>query len=172
MRDKKQEVDIMAYDVVKNATEDRKLRKFLRWAIPILVIEVLATIACLIVYFVIPKNFCEISINPKNAVVYVNNEKTKRVNFKAPDKSMKYYCYDMTVEIVLPEEGEYLVEFTVSCDKFDVSASPKNAVKEDGVYKTTVNGQERTILLTSINIVTEDAVKNFKISVNINATKI
>ena len=171
MKSKKQEADIMAYDVVKTATEDRKMKKFFRFAVPILIVEILVVIGCAVFYFITPKNYCVVTASPKNTAVYINNEKTNKVKFVAPKESIKYYLYDINISLKLPGESEYEVTFKVECEKYKVYAS-SIAVKEDNVYKMTCYGGEKTEIISGITIVSNKIIKNFTVEVKINAKKV
>jgi len=170
MKLKKDQVDIMTYDAMKNATEDRKLKKFFRWAIPVLVVEIVLSVVGLVIYLAIPKNYCKLNSSPVGSVVYINGEITNKVRFKPPERESKYYYYEIPVEIILPEQGEeYELTFTVTCKKYRVSVADTVAQKEKDVYFLTALGGEKTKLFHGLTIFADEMIKNFTITINIDA---
>lgn len=160
----------MAYDGLKNANEDRKMKKFFRFAVPILIIEIIASIGCLVFYFITPKNYCVVT-SPKNSVVYINDDKTDKVKFQPPKESTKHYFYDINISIVLPEGNYYKVTFILECSKYKVYAKSP-ATKENDEFTMTVKGGEKTEVVNGITIVSNKLIKNFTVYVRISAKKI
>ena len=164
-------VDIFNMDGIKNATEDRKMKKFMRWAIPVLVIEVIALILIGIYFFVVPKNYCTVSINNKDAIIYLNNKVGNKVRLDDPKEAVTYYYYGVDLWVTLPGTDDYNVTFTVKCDKYKVYAAT-TAPKQDDTYSMLVVGGEKTQILTGITIVSEELIKNFDVNIEIFVEKI
>ena len=93
MQDKFTNYDALRYqtsleDVMSEHVSNRKVRKFFKFAVPVLVLEILVIIAISIYLIIVPKNFCNISTNVKNAVIYINEEKSKRFKFTQPNEKL------------------------------------------------------------------------------------
>ena len=103
----KEAVDLSKYEDMSGHTESRKVRKFFYFAIPVVVLEIIA-ILCISIYLIIlPKNFCTISTNYKNAVVYVAYPNKEKVymgdasDISADDRIFVRMTYNDVKEIVI-----------------------------------------------------------------------
>ena len=70
-------IDIFSSEGMKNVNEERKMKKFFRWAVPILVIELIVILGITAYFFILPKNYCEVSINNPNAIVYIKDKESR-----------------------------------------------------------------------------------------------
>lgn len=165
-----QEQESLAKDT---ATDGRKIKKFLKIAIPIFVIEIL-TIVSLLVYFVIlPKNTLTITTNMSNVVVYVNGDDKDKIKLETPKSKQENYAYTFNLEIFIPESGSYTVSFKAKCD--DAKSIKINCVgaiiEANGVYSRTVPGGEKTKLLSGITMISDEKPKDFDVVIEITITK-
>ena len=141
------------------------------FAIPVLVIEILAIIGLLTYLILLPKNSCKINTNYDNAIVYVNSKKTNKLRLKTPDTSMDYYLYEFDVHLLIPENGNFNVDYSLSCDKYKVFA--KTHINQQGDnYSLSVQGNTKTLLLTGITIKSEEPIKNFTVYIDVEITKL
>ena len=157
-------------NVIEKQLENRKIKKFLRIAVPILVLEVIAIVILAIYWLALPKNFCKISTNIDGAVVYVNNEEMKQFKFEQPEKKSTSYYYEVDISIKLPSSELYDVSYSVECKNCDVSVGT-TAIKKDGKYNIKVAGGTKTTLISSINLTSEKVINSFDVKINIYATK-
>ena len=153
------------------AVEDRKVKKFFRITIPILILEVLVVIGLLVWLFLLPRNYCKVSINLKNAEVYVNDKETKKISLEEPTEAVTYYYYDINLSVVLPGSEDYLVTFTVKCDKYKI-ATATNAISQNDVFSMQVKGGVKTQLIDGVTIISSELIKDFEVQVDVNAQKI
>lgn len=163
--------DILASQDMSGHVEKSKVKKFFRVAIPIFVIEIIAIIVLVTYLLTLPKNYCKISINVDNAVVYVDGKESKEFRFNDPKKQTEYYYYEVDLKVKLPDDDKYAVTFTLSCDKYKVYAATSASVK-NGVYSLEINGGEKSQILTAITITANEKIKDFDVYINIKATKI
>lgn len=166
----KNEKDILSSYNAKEHVGDRKAQKFFRITIPILVIEIIAVIGLGIYYFILPKNYCKISTNVQDSVIYVNNKEAKQFRMNNPNSKTDYYFYSVDVSILLPGDETYSVDYTLKCDKYEISATT-SASKTNNVYNMTIVGGKKTQLLSAITIKSTNLIKNFNVSIEINAEK-
>ena len=124
---------------VKEYVGSRKVKKFFRITVPILLIEILAVIGLGVYLIFLPKNYCEISVNLPSAVVYVNNKETKKFRMEEPKEKTDFYFYEVDISVELPGVEAYEITYVINCDKYIVSAST-TAAREDGVYSMTIVG--------------------------------
>lgn len=155
---------------MKSHPGDKKVKKFFRFAVPVLILEVLIA-AALIVYFVLlPKNFCYVSINNKDAVVYINDKETSKFRMKPPKESINFYYYAADVCVELPAGDDYIVVFTIECDKYRVDAAT-SAKLENKTYSMQVDGGVKTQILSGFTIVSSKLIKDFQVDIKINVQK-
>ena len=150
----------------ENYIGNKKVKKFFKIATPILVVELLAIIALVTYLILLPKNFCKISVNNKDAVIYVNDKETKEFRFTKPKEEITFYHYDVDVSIKLPAGKTYSVSYTVSCDKYTVYTST-SALQLNNVYYLEVNGGEKTQLFSALTIKSDTLIKDFDVYINI-----
>lgn len=149
----------------------KKVRKFLKVAIPILVAEIVAIIALVTYLILLPKNYCRISTNMKSAVVYVNDKKTDKFRFTVPKEKQTNYYFGVQISIYIPGDSTYLVTYTVDCEKYHTSVSTSANVNH-GVYTMQVEGGKRTALLTGITIKSDQLINNFDVDIDVNISKL
>ncbi len=164
-------IDIFSTENIRNVTEDRKLKKFFRWAIPVLVLEVIVIAVMTVLYFMVPKNYCVVSVNMKEAVVYMNNKTTQKARLDNPKEKIKYFYYEIDLMLELPGDDDYSVTFDVGCDKYRVFIAT-TATKQDEKYTMIVTGGEKTQLLSGVTLVSNELIKNFEVKVTVNVEKI
>lgn len=152
-------------------TKERKVKKFFKFAIPVLILEVVIAAVLLIYLLVLPKNYCNISVNNKNAVVYVNGKETNKFRMQEPTAKELSYFYEVDISIKLPGEEDYNLVFTINSEKYVVTANTL-ATKKDSKYHMQVKGGEKTQLLSAMIIKTNKKVKDFHVDIKITATKI
>lgn len=156
----------MLADMVKG----KKYRKFFRFAIPILVVEILAIIGLLIYLIILPKNYCRINTNYDNAIIYVNNKKTKKLRFTSPNQQMLYNFYEFEVSLEIKESGTFNVSYTLNSDY--IVFAQTNLAGVNGKYSLSVQGNTKTKLLSGLTIKSETPLKNFDVYINIEITKV
>ena len=167
----KEAVDLSKYEDMSGHTESRKVRKFFYFAIPVVVLEIIA-ILCISIYLIIlPKNFCTISTNYKNAVVYVNGKETDKFRFQQPKESVDRYYYGVDISIKIQDEGTYQVSFYLHSDDYQVTAET-SAVRQDNTYYLQVNGGETTSLVSAITLKSDSKSKDFDVKMQINVSKL
>ncbi len=157
------------YDDMSGQTSNRKIKKFLRIAIPIFVIEIITLVVLLTYLIVLPKNYCKITTNYDDAVIYINGEESNKFRFEEPKESTLYYYYGVDISVKLPD-GEYVIEFTLICDKYAISATT-TATKQNGVYSLQTSGG-KTQLLSAITLKSSKKLKNFTVDMNVKIQKI
>ncbi len=168
---KDEAVDLSQFDDMSSHTESRKVKKFFAFAIPIVVLELIA-ILCIVIYLIIlPKNFCTISTNYDKAIVYVNGKETKKFRFQEPQESADRYDYVVDISIKLPGDELYQVAFSFSSDDYKISATT-SAIKQDNTYYMQVYGGEKTKLLSAIVLRSNSKMKDFDVKMKINVTKL
>lgn len=155
----------------KEYVGNRKVKKFFRITIPILVLEIIAVIGLGIYLIFLPKNYCKVSVNLPGAVVYVNDKETKKFRMEEPKNQTEFYFYEVDISIKLPGNEAYAVTYVISCDKYNVSATT-SAARDEGIYSMTIVGGEKTQLLSALTIKSSSKIKNFDISIKINVTKL
>ena len=170
-KDKWSYKDILANQDMSDHVGKRKIAKFFRIAIPIFVIEVVAIIVLVTYLLMLPKNYCKVSINMKDAVVYIDGKKSDEFRFNDPEKQAEHYLYKVDISVVLPGTDEYEVTFNVKCEKYLVHAATIANVK-NGLYVMTVKGGEKTQLINAIAISSTEKIKNFEVNVVIDVVKI
>ena len=159
-------------DMMEYAKEDRKVRRFMWIAMPIIIIEILAIAGLAVFFFSLPKNFCRISTNTKDCTVFVNSKKLKKFRFTKPKTEAVSYHYGVDVSIELPDGYKYLVSYTVVCDNY--KAVPSTTATVDGnTYTLEVEGGTKTQLFDGLTIVSsKEYIKNFDVDIKINAQKV
>ena len=156
--------------VIGKQLENRKIKKFLRIAVPILVIEVIVIILLTTYWLLLPKNFCKISTNVNGAVIYVNNEEMNKFKFEQPEKKSNSYYYEVDISIKLPSSDMYDVSYSVECKNCNVSVET-TAVKENNKYNIKVVGGSKTTIISSIKLSSDKVINKFDVNIRINATK-
>jgi len=154
----------------RNLKAERKTKKFFRFAVPILIVEILVLIGLSVYFIALPKNYCRISSNVDSAVFYVNNKKTDNFRFVKPTSSKDYYTYEADMFIKLPGDSDYQLEITVYCSKYPVSLVT-DATKIAKVYHLTAKGGEKVKFASGISILTSKKINNFDVKIKINASK-
>ena len=149
---------------------ERKAKKFFAITIPVLVLEIVASI-CLIIYLIfLPKNYCNFASNYSEAVFYVDNKEVDKIRLDVPEEEQEFYFYGFDLILELPDNANYLVEFTVTSDKYEVMVST-TADGNNGVYSLTTTGG-KTKVLNGITIMKSGKLKNFEVDVNFSIKKI
>lgn len=144
-----------------------KSKKFFRIALPILIIEILLIAGFGIYLILLPKNYCDVSVNRNDAIVYINDKETNTFRFDNPGENLLYYYYEVDIDILLPAGKTYNVSFSVDCDKYSVYLSTP-AKHENGGYALQVIGGVKTNLLSSLTFRSESIIKDFNVKVDIN----
>ena len=160
------QTDILFESMKETHYENKKVKKFFRVAIPVVILEILIVVALVTYLVLLPKSYCKISINHDDAIVYVNNKKTKRFRFDKPKQQTTFYHYPVDVCIDLPDGSDYLVTYTISCEDYEVFAST-TATKQNNVYSLQVNNGEKTQIFSALTIKSSELLENFSIKVNI-----
>lgn len=156
---------------MKDFVGDRKAKKFFRIALPIIIVEILALIGLGIYIFRLPKNYCTITTNIKDAQIYVNDKKTTKFRISNPKEKTDIYFYDVDVSVLLPGNEAYNVTISVYCSKYNVSiTTPASKINKD--YTMVVVGGEKTQILSSITIKSKNLIKDFDVYIGITAEKL
>ena len=155
----------------KNHVGERKVKKFFRITIPILVIEIIALIGVVTYLLMLPKNYCKISTNVKDAVVYVNDKQTKKFRMDNPKVKTDFYFYEVDVSIELPGDETYSVNYILKCDKYNISATT-SANRTGNIYHMLIVGGEKTQIFSALTIKSTSLIKNFDVSIEIIAEKL
>ena len=159
------------YGDMSGNVKDRKAKKFFIFAVPVLVIELILAVVLLTYLFLLPKNYCNISVNDKSAVIFVNGQETDKFRLQEPNGKEMSYFYEVDISILMPGEENYDVTFTISSDKYSVFASTA-ATKEDSKYHMQIKGGEKTKLLSAMTIKSEKKIKDFHVDIKIIVNKI
>lgn len=159
-------------DGMRNFSSERKVKKFFRIALPILIVEIFAALVLGIYLLLLPKNYCNFTTNTADAVIYIDNKKATKFRFDHPKDDGPYYYYEIDVKILLPEKDVYSVSYTMHCNKYEVFASTSGTL-ENSVYTIQqVKGGEKTQLFTGVTIKSNTKIDNFNVTVNVIVTKI
>ena len=155
------------------ATDNRKIRKFLKIAIPIFVVEILTIIALVVYFIALPKNTLTIKTNRDDAVVYINGDNQVNLTMENPKEVQDNYSYAFDLELEIPQDGSYLVTFRAICDDVDtVKVNCIGAIIEpNGYYSKTISGREKDRLITGITIISKEKPKNFDVVIEITINK-
>ena len=155
------------------ATDNRKIRKFLKIAIPIFAVEILTVIALIVYFIALPKNTLTIKTNREDAVVYINGENQVNLTMENPKEVQDNYSYVFDLELEMPQGSSYLVTFRAVSDDVDtVKVNCIGAIIEaDGYYSKTIKGGEKDRLITGITILSKEKPKNFDVVIEITITK-
>lgn len=153
-------------NINENYIGNRKVKKFFKIATPILIIEFLAIIALGTYLILLPKNFCNISVNNKDAVIYVNDKETKRFRFTNPKEEQTFYYYDVDVSILLPAGKTYSVSYTVDSKDYTVYVAT-SATQQNKIYYVEVVGGEKTQLLSGLTFKSDTLIKDFDVNIDI-----
>lgn len=149
----------------------RKVQKFFRITIPILIIEALAILGLGAYLLFLPKNYCKISCNIPEAVIYINNKETNKFRMETPQAQTEFYFYEVDVSIMLPGTETYEVAYVLNSDKYQVI--PKtSATQVDNTYKMTIVGGEKTQLLSAITMKSPTLSKHFDVTIEITAIQV
>ena len=165
-------IDVLSStDTVKEHVGNRKVKKFFRITIPILLLEILAIIGLGVYLLLLPKNYCKVMVNVPGATVYVNNKSSNKFRLQTPDKATDYYFYEVDISVKLPGNEVYSVTYSVECDKCVVGATT-TAVKNNDVYSMNIVGGEKTQILSALTLKSSKKIKNFNITIKVTAQKV
>lgn len=151
-------------DGIKNAVENRQVKKFFRIAGVILALEIVAVIALVTYFLILPKNYCKVTTNMKDAIIYINNKKTSKLRLENPDKELINYYYEFDLDVELPDNNEYLITFSVKCDKYITYVTTK-AEKQNNKYVLSNNGNKKIEILTGITLISNEKINNFDVNI-------
>ncbi len=159
-------IDIFSSEGMKNVNEERKMKKFFRWAIPILVVELIVILGITAYFFILPKNYCEVSINTPSAIVYIKDKESKKVRLDKPKDSVKWYYYEIKLELLLPGANEYDVEFKIECEKYRIEAST-TATENGDSYSMKVVGGKKTQIMSGFTIISQELIDDYNVKITI-----
>ena len=152
----------------KTHMADKKVKKFFRIVVPILLIE-LVLLGALITYLILmPKNYCKISVNSDDAIIYVNNKKTDHFMMNISE-DCKNCHYVVDIGILLPEGKDYLITYSVSSEECDIEVFTE-VQKFGNYYSMEVKGGVKTVLLNGILLDFNKDVKEFNVKIEINVS--
>ena len=145
----------------------KKIKKFFRIATPILIIEILLAVALGVYLLILPKNYCKINVDNKDAIIYVNGKETNRFRFTNPKEKTNFYYYEVDVSIKFPAGKDYLITYTVECDDYIIYVST-SAPEKKKVYSLNVKGGKKTQLFSGLTLKSDTLIEDFDVFVNIN----
>ena len=157
--------------ITKNHANDKRFKKFFKFTIPIVILEIIALVGLIAYFIILPKNICKVNANYKNAVVYINEDKTSKLRLKTPDQQQTYNFYEFDLYLEIKEEGTFNVTFTVNCDKYKVTPLTQASISNK-VYTVTMQGHKKECLLTGIRIDSEEKISRFKVDIDVSITKV
>ena len=157
-------------DGMKNAVGNRQVKKFFRIAGVILALEIVAVIALVTYFIILPKNYCKVTTNMKDATIYINDQKTSKLRLENPDKELINYYYEFDLDVELPDNDEYLITFSVKCDKYKTYVTTK-AEKQNDKYILANNGNKKIEVLAGITLISNKKVNNFDINIYLDIRK-
>lgn len=166
-RELRQTSSMSLEEIAQEHTGRKKIKKFFKIATPILIIEVILALALGVYLLILPKNYCKINVNHKDAIIYVNNKETNKFRFNDPKEETTFYYYEVNVDIKLPAGKDYLVSFVVESEDYEVFVST-NAEEKQKTYSLSVHGGIKTRLFSAITIKSDTLIKDFDVVVNIN----
>jgi len=150
---------------------DKKFKRFFRFAIPVLILEVLAAVGLIVFLAIIPRNSYVINTNYNNAIFYINDEKSNKIKLNTPKEYTTFNNYEFDVYLEIPEDGEFEVIYTIKCDKY-VANAKTHLSSINGEYIFTVYGKTRTKIMSGVVIKSEERIKNFEVVVDVDIKKI
>ncbi|MBR4998837.1 MAG: hypothetical protein IKY10_03050 [Clostridia bacterium] len=156
---------------IKDFVKERKVKKFFRIVLPIIIVEILALVGLGVYIFKLPKNYCTITTNIKYAQVYVNDKKINKFRISNPKEKTDVYFYDVDVSILLPGNEAYKLTISVYCSKYNVDiTTPASRVGKE--YSMVAVGGDKTQILSSITISSKSLIKDFEVFIGITAEKL
>lgn len=158
-------------DMMQNAKEDNKVRRFMYAAIPILIIEIALVIGMVVFLIALPKNYCRITTNNKEAVIYVNNKKTQKFRFTKPDFDSEIYYFGVDVCLELPEGENYIIKYNLTGDTCMAFAETE-ALNDGKTYSMQVQGGVKTKLLSGITVKSDNFIEKFNVKMDVIIEKI